>query len=132
MVPCFCTIFLDGFYSNIALGGIAENHEFTEQERQIAEEACRFLNLDFGGVDLLFSEDDFPYVCEVNSNAIFTATEEISGVNIARHIAEGIKKTVFPSCSPSPLKSWQSAGNSAVFNGYQGRRSYGNALMLTV
>lgn len=80
------------FRSNIALGGIAENHEFTEQERQTAEEACRFLNLDFGGVDLLFSEDGFPYVCEVNSNAIFTATEEISGVNIARHIAEGIKK----------------------------------------
>lgn len=82
------------FRSNIALGGTAAVHQLTEKEKTAAEEACRFLNLNFGGADLLFSEDGEPYICEVNSNAMFTATQKVSGVNIAKHIAEGIKKEI--------------------------------------
>lgn len=82
------------FRSNIALGGSGKNHILTENEKKTAEEVCRFMSLDFGGVDLLFSEDGEPYICEVNSNAMFTATQAVTGVNIARRIAEGIKRKI--------------------------------------
>lgn len=52
----------------------------------MALKACEILGLDFGGVDLLFGEDDRPVLCEVNSNAHFINLSSCTGVNVADKI----------------------------------------------
>ena len=82
------------FRSNIALGG--KGKPFTPNSEFIAaaEKCAKVLGLDYCGVDLLFGENDKPYVCEVNSNAFISEIEKITGVNVAKAYAEHIVKTV--------------------------------------
>ena len=78
------------FRANVSLGGKAENIELTPEICEIAESAASFLRLDYCGVDLLYSKDSVPYICEINSNALFDKISEVSGINIARIIARMI------------------------------------------
>lgn len=79
------------FRANVFSGGTATPHNLTVAEERLALAACRELNLDFGGVDLLFS-DEGPLVCEVNSNAHFRGLRDATGVDpaafIIRHMLE--------------------------------------------
>ncbi|MBQ9938736.1 MAG: hypothetical protein IJO96_04310, partial [Oscillospiraceae bacterium] len=47
------------------------------------------LGLDFGGVDILFGENG-PIVCEVNSNAHMKNIRDVTGIDVAEHIAAHI------------------------------------------
>ena len=58
------------FRSNITLGGQMERYQPSKEQIDMAIKACKVVELDFGGVDLLFGEADAPIVCEVNSNPI--------------------------------------------------------------
>lgn len=77
------------FRSNAALGGVCEKAELTENKRKIAERAARILGLDYAGVDVI-SDGKEDYICEVNSNAFFYKTEEVTGVNVAKLYAEHV------------------------------------------
>lgn len=59
-----------------------------------AEEAAKILGLDYCGVDLLEDEQGAPVLCEVNSNAFFNKSEEVTGINIAKLYAEHIYNTI--------------------------------------
>lgn len=78
------------FRSNIALGGRGEKIVLTKEFKEVAEKTAKVLGLDYCGVDLLYGEDDVPYVCEVNSNAFFLGIEKVTGVNVAKAYAEYI------------------------------------------
>ena len=78
------------FRSNIALGGKGKAFEPNKEFIEVAEKCARILKLDYCGVDLLFGENEKPYVCEVNSNAFITEIERITGVNVAKRYAEYI------------------------------------------
>ena len=82
------------FRSNIALGGKGKKYVPNAEFIKTAEKCARVLGLDYCGVDLLFGENDLPYVCEVNSNAFISEIERITGVNVARAYAEHIIKTL--------------------------------------
>ena len=82
------------FRSNIALGGKGRKFEPSAEFIATAEKCAYVLGLDYCGVDLLFGENDKPYVCEVNSNAFISEIERITGVNVARAYAEHIIKTL--------------------------------------
>lgn len=43
-----------------------EKYNPTQEEVKMAIDTCKALNLDFGGVDILFGENG-PILCEVNS-----------------------------------------------------------------
>lgn len=58
---------------------------------ELAVKACRAVNCDFAGVDLLFGPEGY-LVCEVNSNAHFKNLLECTGVNTAWYILQYIKK----------------------------------------
>lgn len=77
------------FRANITNGGSMIPYTPDERETAIAEKVCEILELDFGGVDILFSERG-PLVCEVNSNAHFKNIYDCTGVNVAEKIAEYI------------------------------------------
>lgn len=79
------------FRSNAALGGICEKAELTDDLKEISELSAKILNLDYAGVDIL-SDGANSFVCEVNSNAFFKKSEEVTGVNIAGLYAEHIAK----------------------------------------
>ena len=81
------------FRANIAGGGSANRHEVSAEESAIALSACEKLGLDFGGVDLLISKDG-PLLCEVNSNAHFTALRELCGINPADYIIARLKEAL--------------------------------------
>ncbi len=80
----------EDFRSNIALGGRGEIIQLTDSFKAVAEKTAEVLGLDYCGVDLLYGEDDIPYVCEVNSNAFFLGIEEVTGVNVAKEYASYI------------------------------------------
>jgi glutathione synthase/RimK-type ligase-like ATP-grasp enzyme len=58
----------------------------------LAIRACKALGLDFGGVDLLFGENDTPLLCEVNSNAHIKNILTCTGINVAEHILAYIRE----------------------------------------
>lgn len=81
------------FRANIAHGGTAVAYTPTEQECALALSACRALELDFGGVDLL-QDTQGPLVCEVNSNAHFGGLRAATGMDPAVHILRYIRRRV--------------------------------------
>ncbi len=81
------------FRANITNGGKMQNYTPTSEEKDIAVKACRELGLDFGGVDILFSEKG-PLLCEVNSNAHFKNIYDCTGVNAAEYICEYVEKCI--------------------------------------
>lgn len=70
------------FRSNIEAGGKGFAVTPPPSFVQTAERCAEVLGLDYCGVDLL-DEDGVPYVCEVNSNALFNEAEKVTGVNVA-------------------------------------------------
>jgi len=80
------------FRSNIASGGRGEKIDPPDEFCRIAVDACGLLGLHFGGVDLLYADDGEPYLCEVNSNALFTTLNQVCGVKIEEKIAAAVKK----------------------------------------
>ena len=79
------------FRANIAEGGIGKPYTMSSEEERIALDAAQALNLDFAGVDLLFSKNG-PLLCEVNSNAHFQALKEVTGISPAMDIAALVRE----------------------------------------
>lgn len=72
------------FRSNAALGGRTYQFDVPEDSRAISEKVSELLGLDYCGIDLLKdSSGRYTMVCEVNSNAFFSAFEESTGMNVA-------------------------------------------------
>ena len=83
------------FRANIQHGGHAEPCVPEQEEIALVARACRALGLDFAGVDILRGAEG-PLLCEVNSNAHFTALEALTRVDVAgailSHAVEAAKK----------------------------------------
>lgn len=81
------------FRSNVEQGGHGEAVSPPPAFIRTAERCASILGLDYCGVDLL-DEGGLPYVCEVNSNAMFNEAERVTGVNIAGAFAAHIVRTL--------------------------------------
>lgn len=77
------------FRSNIEAGGKGYAEPAPAGFADAAQRCAAILKLDYCGVDLL-DEGGVPYVCEVNSNAMFNEAERVTGVNIAGAFAAHI------------------------------------------
>ena len=73
------------FKANISQGGKGEKFELTNEVKWLAMKACKVLNLDIGGVDLLFDGEHFR-ICEVNSNPGFKGFESATKIDIPEQI----------------------------------------------
>ena len=79
------------FRSNIEAGGRGYPACPPRAFYEAAERCAAILKLDYCGVDIL-DESGTPYVCEVNSNALFNEAERVTGINVAGAYAEYIAK----------------------------------------
>ena len=79
------------FRSNVALGGVSRAVDVPPDVATMCEKVARLIGLDYCGIDVLVGEQ--PKICEVNSNAMFEAMEQATGVNVARLYAEHIVNT---------------------------------------
>lgn len=83
------------FRSNLHRGGVANQVDITEREREIALHAAATLGLDVAGVDILRAERG-PLVMEVNASPGLEGIEKTSGVDIATLMIEWIEQQAQP------------------------------------
>ncbi|MBR2190230.1 MAG: RimK family alpha-L-glutamate ligase, partial [Eubacterium sp.] len=65
-----------------------------DEEKEIAIKACKKIDLDFAGVDIIWNEDGKPLLCEINSNAHFKNIFDCTGVDAADAIIKYILKKI--------------------------------------
>ncbi|MBO7215152.1 MAG: ATP-grasp domain-containing protein, partial [Clostridia bacterium] len=82
------------FRSNSALGGNARKIDPPKEFIEVAEKVANLLNLDYMGIDLLYGKANEPIVCEVNSNAFFSAMDKVANVSVAKEYAKYLIKAV--------------------------------------
>ena len=80
----------DDFRANITLGAVSKQIELTKEQEELALSVHKAFNLDFSGVDLLFSKDGKPVFCEVNSNPNFLSFERTTGLDYCNEIIDYI------------------------------------------
>ncbi len=80
------------FRANCELGGIATKYTPSDEMIKIAEKASRYLNLDFGGIDLMQDQNGQIYFIEANSSAQVVHFQKTTGINIPELVFDYIKK----------------------------------------
>lgn len=80
------------FRANVTAGGKMYPYEPGDKEKELAVYCSKIVGADFTGVDLLFGENNERFLCEINSNAHFKTIYECTGVDVAVHMMEHIKK----------------------------------------
>lgn len=75
------------FRSNLHLGGQASVVDLTKKEISVAIKATKAIGLQVAGVDILRSKNG-PIVMEVNCNPGFTGLQDVTGIDVAKHIVE--------------------------------------------
>lgn len=83
------TVKTDEFKSNYSIGGQVEPFDLTPQVIEIARKVSKILDLNTGGIDLLFTEDGFK-VCEANSMPGFIGMEKASGLDISSLLLKSV------------------------------------------
>lgn len=83
-----------GFKANYSSG--ASVHKFIPDEAaiKIALRTAEVLEIDIGGIDLLFKEGGGYTICEANTFPGFKGLEKASGVNVAGKILESMQRTL--------------------------------------
>ncbi|MAZ75930.1 MAG: hypothetical protein CMH31_01355 [Micavibrio sp.] len=81
-----------GFKANFSSG--ASVHEFVPDQEaiDIAVRTAEVLDIDIGGIDLLFNEGGGYTICEANTFPGFKGLEKASGVNVAEKIFEAMQR----------------------------------------
>ena len=82
---------VDEFKSNYSIGGQVEPFELTPQVIELSRKVSKTLDLNTGGIDLLFTEDGFK-VCEANSIPGFLGMEKASGLDISTLLLKSVLK----------------------------------------
>ena len=81
-----------GFKANFSSGGSVHFFEADKEAAEIALKTAEVLNIDIGGIDLLFKENGGYTICEANTFPGFKGLEKASGVNVAGKIFEAMQK----------------------------------------
>lgn len=71
------------FRANITNGGVAENIDLNDAQKELSLRAAKAVGAEFAGVDLLFGENEQPLVCEVNAAAHIRNIYNVTGINVA-------------------------------------------------
>ena len=82
------------FRANFVDGAGMKAYTPTDSQIEMAVKAAEILGLSFGGIDILFGENDEPVFCEANSNAHFKKLYTVTGVNMAEEILKCILKEI--------------------------------------
>lgn len=80
------------FRSNISNGGKMKPIAISNEQKEMALKVCQLIGLDFAGVDILFSDNNTPILCEVNSNPHFISSLQCTGIDMSVEIMKYIKE----------------------------------------
>ncbi len=80
------------FKANYSSGGSVHFFEADEEAVDLAIKTVEALNIQIGGIDLLFKEGGGYTICEANTFPGFKGLEKASGVNVAAKILEAMQK----------------------------------------
>lgn len=106
-----------GFKANYSSG--ASVHEFIPDADAIdmAIKTAQVLDIDIGGIDLLFNEGGGYTICEANTFPGFKGLEKASGVNVASKILESMQRRMAQkknALSDAPIHQDNNAPNSGI------------------
>lgn len=82
------------FRANYVDGADMKAFSPTRKQEEMAVRVAELLGLTFGGIDILFGENDEPVFCEANSNAHFKKLYTVTGVNMAEEIIKCIAEQI--------------------------------------
>lgn len=82
------------FKANYSMGGTVHKFDADAESVELAKRTVAALNIQIGGIDLLFKEGGGYTICEANTFPGFKGLEKASGVNVARKILEAMQKKV--------------------------------------
>lgn len=82
------------FRANIEIGGTGSLYNANDKQVEMAIKVSKEIGLEFGGIDLLFGENDEPIFCEANSNAYFNEMNRVANIRIEHHILKHIMSLV--------------------------------------
>ncbi|CDO01734.1 Alpha-aminoadipate--LysW ligase LysX [Oceanobacillus picturae] len=85
---------LNDFRANVSAGGTTQTYTPSVQEEELAIAATKAIGADFAGVDLLIGEDEYPIVCEINSNAHIRSMFDCTGINVADHMVQYVLEVI--------------------------------------
>ncbi len=80
------------FRSNISNGGKMKPIAISNEQKEMVLKVCQLIGLDFAGVDILFSDNNTPILCEVNSNPHFISGLQCTGIDMSVEIMKYIKE----------------------------------------
>ena len=92
IVACMYRYNDNDFRANVTNGGSMKPYQVNEAQAKMALDVCRELGLDFGGIDIMFGENDEPVFCEANSNAHFKNLYDCTGINVADELIAYIRQ----------------------------------------
>ena len=78
------------FRANIEIGATGTLYNANDKQVEMAIKVSKEIGLEFGGIDLLFGENDEPIFCEANSNAYFNEMNKVANIKIEQHILKHI------------------------------------------
>lgn len=82
----------DEFRTNFARGGKVEGVELTKEMKDLAEKTAEVFKADYAGVDIMYDENNKPYILEINRGAQFQGFEESTGLNVPSFIVDFLEK----------------------------------------
>lgn len=78
------------FRANIEIGSKGTPYILNDNQKNIALKVVKELGLSFGGIDLLFGENEEAIFCEANSNAYFNEINKVLNINVEDYILDYI------------------------------------------
>ena len=84
----------DDFRSNFGEHANGKKIENFDRYTEFVQKISNILKIEYAGIDLLFSDNGDPVLCEINSNAFFEEFEKVTNINVARKYAEMVIKKV--------------------------------------
>ncbi|MCC7303948.1 RimK family alpha-L-glutamate ligase [bacterium] len=80
------------FRANFSLGGSVQPAELTRELEELALNAAKATNANFGGVDIVYTKDKKPYLLEVNRTPGFQGFTQAHGINVAKMFVDYVEK----------------------------------------
>ena len=80
------------FRANFSLGGQVKPAQLTQEMKTLAEQAINATNANFAGVDIVYTEDNKPYILEVNRTPGFKGFMTAYNINIPNEFIHFIEK----------------------------------------
>lgn len=82
----------EDFRTNFARGGKVEGVELTKEMKDLAEKTAEVFKADYAGIDIMYDENDKPYILEINRGAQFQGFEESTGIHVPSYILDFLEK----------------------------------------